>query len=277
MDISFEVYPPRNQEDAPKLEAAILKLAELNPRFISVTFGAGGSSTRDSLEVLKFIRSATKASPLAHLTCVGTTSLEAKQLVQQFVAAGILDFLALRGDLPAGQVSPGPESLSRADQLVSLIRGQQIDGGKIAVAAFPNGHPESGSRRTDIDALLAKQDAGADFAITQLFFYTRDYLDFLELATARGVTIPIIPGIMPIVSPRRLERVIELTGEANPPELSSALAATSSREERQEVGIDWAARQITELREAGVPSVHLYAFNEHEQVTQVLRRSGVRS
>ena len=277
MDISFEVYPPRNPDDRPNLEAAIVKLAELDPKFISVTFGAGGSSTKNSLEVLSFIRDNTFAMPLAHLTCVGTTELEARALVEEFAEAGIVDFLALRGDLPEGQNAPGPESLSRADQLVSLIRNTQSNAGRIAVAAFPNGHPESGATRTDLDALKAKQDAGADFAITQLFFYTQDYLDFVQLARGKGITIPIIAGIMPIVSPKRLQRVVELTGEDNPAPLHEALLDARTPQERAEVGVNWAAKQVRELRESGVDAVHLYAFNEYKNVTEVLRRAGARS
>lgn len=276
MEVSFEVYPPRNPADSPKLEVAITKLAELEPNFISVTFGAGGSSTKNSLDVLEFIGANTGAKPLAHLTCVGTTEQQARELVEEFVSRGIADFLALRGDLPQGQQAPAPSSLSRADQLVTLIR-ETPGHGSIAVAAFPNGHPESRFARTDIDALLAKQDAGADFAITQLFFFTADYLNFLELARSRGVTIPIIPGIMPIVSLKRLARVLELSGEAEPSALAALLASAEDFQAQVEVGIEWAANQVRELKESGVEAVHLYAFNEFERVTQVLQRSGVRS
>ena len=276
MQISFEVYPPRKPEDTPRLHEAILRLTELSPDFISVTFGAGGSSTRDSLSVLKFIRDNSSASPLAHLTCVGTTEQDAKDLVREFLGEGITDFLALRGDLPEGQSEMPPGTLSRADQLVSLIEETRPSGtGSTAVAAFPNGHPESGEERSDIAALLAKQEAGASFAITQLFFFTQDYLRFVELARARGVVIDLIPGIMPIVSPNRLERVLELTGEARPEELASSLESAEDAAGRREAGIEWAARQVRELAEAGVAKVHLYAFNEYANVTEVLRRSGV--
>lgn len=277
LDISFEVYPPRDPADAPRLEEAIRKLAALGAKFISVTFGAGGSSTRDSLEVLKFIKANTSATPLAHLTCVGTVADEARELVRDFIESGVTDFLALRGDLPQGMAAPRVGSLSRADQLVQLIGEERgVTPGKTAVAAFPNGHPESGADRTDIDALLAKQDAGAHFAITQLFFYTRDYLEFVELANSRGVTIPIIPGIMPIVSLPRLRRVLELSGEREPEELAAALANSVDAESRKQIGIDWAANQIAQLQQAGVGAAHLYAFNEHANVTEVLRRSGAR-
>lgn len=276
MRISFEVYPPRKPEDTPKLHEAILRLSELSPDFISVTFGAGGSSTRDSLSVLKFIRDNSHASPLAHLTCVGTTEQDAKTLVREFLEEGIVDFLALRGDLPEGESSLPSGALSRADQLVNLIGEiRPSDTGRTAVAAFPNGHPESGSDRSDIAALLAKQEAGANFAITQLFFFTEDYLSFVELARARGVEIDLIPGIMPIVSASRLTRVLELTGEARPEALARSLESADDVAGRREAGIEWAARQVSELAEAGVNAVHLYAFNEYANVTEVLRRSGV--
>ena len=275
MKVSFEVYPPRDPADEGSLRDAILRLAELSPEFISVTFGAGGSSTKNSLDVLKFIRDNTSATPLAHLTCVGNTAPEARDLIRQFLGEGISNFLALRGDLPAGQTSVSPDSLQRADQLVALIR-EHSESRDVAVAAFPNGHPESGSERTDIDALVAKQSAGADYAISQLFFFSEDFLKFKELARTRGVELPLIPGIMPIVSHARLRRVLELTGETEPSGLTKALAEADDADRRREVGISWSANQIRDLAEAGVEHVHLYAFNEYKNVTEVLLRAGVR-
>ncbi len=274
--ISFEVYPPREPEAAPALYEAIDRLAELSPDFISVTFGAGGSDTSGSIEVLSYIKNQTQAVPLAHLTCVGTTEVEARSTIQQFLDKGILDFLALRGDLPDGQTELAPGSLSSASELVRLIRGvANQPGAKIAVAAFPNGHPESGTERSDLLALKAKQDAGADFAITQLFFFADDYFRFLELARAAGVTIPIIPGIMPISSAKRLARVLELTGEREPVELAAALSQAPDAASRLEVGINWAARVVADLVSGGAPGIHLYAFNEYKNVTEVLRRAGL--
>ena len=270
VQISFEVYPPRKPEAVGELQDAILKLSSIGAAFISVTFGAGGSETKNSLEVLKFIRDNTNSTPLAHLTCVGTTSEQAAAIVEEFRQEGISDFLALRGDVPqSGQLPQG--ALERADQLVTLI-AQSRTSGKIAVAAFPNGHPESHDSRRDIDALLAKQEAGADFAITQLFFYARDYFKFLELARSRGVRIPVIPGIMPITSSKRLTRVLELTEEKEPLELARALATTDLATSK-EAGIDWAANLVSELVAGGVDAVHLYAFNEYRNVTEVLRRA----
>jgi len=270
--ISFEVYPPRSIESAPALYEAIDRLADLDPHFISVTFGAGGSETKNSLEVLGYIKEA-GVSPLAHLTCAGTTSETASALVQEFLDAGITDFLALRGDLPQGQQDLPKDSLSTAAELVHLIAQVRTEPGKTAVAAFPNGHPESGENRSDVAALLAKQAAGADYAITQLFFYAKDYLDFVSLAQSSGVTIPIVPGIMPIISPKRLERVIDLTGERNPTDFAELLQSADDAAGRVEVGINWAANLVAELVEAGAPGIHLYAFNEFERVTEVLRRA----
>ncbi|MFM1958314.1 MAG: hypothetical protein RI929_677 [Actinomycetota bacterium] len=274
--ISFEVYPPREPEAAPALYEAIDRLAELSPDFISVTFGAGGSDTSGSIEVLSYIKNQTQAVPLAHLTCVGTTESEARSTIQQFLDAGILDFLALRGDLPEGQTQLAPGSLSSASELVGVIRNvASAPGAKVAVAAFPNGHPESGQERADLLALRAKQDAGADFAITQLFFYAADYFRFLDLARNSGITIPIIPGIMPISSSKRLSRVLELTGEREPVELASALALAVDSAARLEVGINWAANVVSELVAGGAPGIHLYAFNEYKNVTEVLTRAGL--
>ena len=270
VQISFEVYPPRKPEAMGELQEAILKLSSIGAEFISVTFGAGGSETKNSLEVLKFIKENSGSTPLAHLTCVGTTSEQAAAIVEEFRQQGINDFLALRGDLPqSGQLPHG--ALERADQLVTLI-AQSRTSGKIAVAAFPNGHPESHDSRRDIDALLAKQEAGADFAITQLFFYARDYFNFMDLARSRGVRIPVIPGIMPITSSKRLTRVLELTEEKEPLELARALATTDLAASK-EAGIDWAANLVSELVAGGVEAVHLYAFNEYRNVTEVLRRA----
>ncbi len=278
VNVSFEVYPPRSQENLPQLHESIRALDTASPEFISVTFGAGGSSTRDSLDVLTFIKDNSSARPLAHLTCVGTTRQEASELISSFVGQGITEFLALRGDLPGGEAKHRGE-LHHAIDLVDLMKSdrnhsQAID--RIAVAAFPNGHPESQSLDEDIETLLAKQNAGATLAITQLFFYAEEYAGFVDKASKAGVTIPILPGLMPVTSPSRLARVLELTGEKEPYELSQQLRSTSSPDKWKSLGIGWCARMIRELVEAGAPGIHLYAFNQHETVLSALKQAGVR-
>ena len=276
--VSFEVYPPRSPEKLPGLHESIKSLDSVAPEFISVTFGAGGSSTRDSLDVLSFIKDHTAAKPLAHLTCVGTTRTEAEGLIASFLDHGITEFLALRGDLPEGETEHRGE-LHHAVDLVQLMKNgipqsQPIE--RIAVAAFPNGHPESSSLNQDIETLLAKQRAGANLAITQLFFYVEDYVRFVERATDAGVTIPILPGLMPITSPGRLARVLELTGERNPLELERHLQSTEDPDERVSLGIEWCADMIRDLVGVGAPGIHLYAFNQHETVLSALEQAGVR-
>jgi methylenetetrahydrofolate reductase (NADPH) len=217
----------------------------MDPTFISVTFGAGGSSTKNSLEVLKFILKNTQAAALAHLTCVGHSFLETKALVNQFMDEGITDFLALRGDPQPGMPLEPKGELKTSSELVQLIsqvhkeRGNSRSGLNVAVATFPNGHPDSDSISQDIQALLAKQNAGADYAITQVFFFAADYVKFVKLAKDAGVTI-------------------------------------TSKDDAKQAGIDWAANLVSELVDEGAPGVHLYAFNQHESVTQVIQRAGIR-
>ena len=276
--VSFEVYPPRSPEKLPGLHDSIRALDSVSPDFISVTFGAGGSSTRDSLDVLTFIKSSTRATPLAHLTCVGTTRAEAEGLITSFVEQGITEFLALRGDLPEGETEHHGE-LEHAIDLIELM-SSGFDGAhaieRIAVAAFPNGHPESTNLNHDIEVLRAKQEAGATLAITQLFFYVDDYMRFVERARAEGITIPILPGLMPITSPARLARVIELTGEKLPVDLEHRLQSTDDPQKRAQHGIAWCADMIRNLVDAKAPGVHLYAFNQHETVLSTLGQAGVR-
>jgi methylenetetrahydrofolate reductase (NADPH) len=212
---------------------------------------------------------------------VGHSFLETQALVNQFMEEGISDFLALRGDLPPGVPIEPKGELKTSSELVQLIsqvhkdRGNSRSSLNVAVATFPNGHPDSDSIAQDIQALLSKQNAGADYAITQLFFFAADYVAFVKLAREAGVIIPILPGIMPVTSMQRLNRVLELTGEKNPEALARQLAV-SSKEEAKQAGIEWAANLLVELVEEGAPGVHLYAFNQHESVTQVLNRAGIR-
>ena len=296
---SFEVYPPRRAENMPALQETIRRLADLGPRFISVTYGAGGSTGGPSLDVLRYILTETTVLPLAHLTCVGTTYAGAVGLIREFLDAGISSFLALRGDPPAGMSEDDVflGDLDSAAELVQLIARVQAErapyaevpipghpgtariapgpGVDIAVAAFPNGHPRSRHPAEHIDALLAKQAAGATLAITQVFFHAEDYLAFVGRARVAGVTIPILPGIMPVTSPARLRRVLELSGEAMPESLAAALAGQSTPAGQRDAGVAYAAALSRAVLAGGAPGLHLYAFNDHAPVLAVLREAGV--
>jgi methylenetetrahydrofolate reductase (NADPH) len=297
--LSFELYPPRN----PKAEVALLEsldhLVAAGPEFISVTYGAAGTTKGASIEVLQRVMAHTQA--MAHLTCVGSSYAEATRLIREFLDAGVTSFLALRGDPPVG-THEGERflgDLGSAGELVQLIhrvqeervpftqhdvpgnpRAKRIAGGEkvtIAVAAFPNGHPRSRSVEQDLDTLLAKEAAGANLAITQLFFEADDYLRFVEQARAAGVTMRILPGIMPVLSPARLHRIIELTDEKLPLDLLAKLEAAETPEAQAAVGIDHAIALGSAVinGDAENPGLHLYTFNQHEPVLAVLRGVGL--
>jgi methylenetetrahydrofolate reductase (NADPH) len=297
---SFELFPPRNAVAAHTLWDTIQQLASVGPEFMSVTYGANGSSRESSLEVLRYILEHTSVLPLAHLTCVGSSHYEANRLVREFLDAGITNFLALRGDPPRGAVE-GDQflgDLGSASELVQLIHRVQTEraqyatlpsrspagGGsipssrqkvRVAVAAFPNGHPRSKRSNQDIDTLLAKQTSGATVAITQLFFHAEDYLGFVAGARAAGVTIPILPGVMPTTTPTRLERILALTGERRPDELSRRLHASDSLDEQSQIGVAHAVMLSREILAGGAPGLHLYTFNQHQAALSVLEGSGL--
>lgn len=293
---SFELFPPRDAAaEAALLAHTLPALVGAGPEFISVTYGASGSTRGVSLEVLRHLLE-TPVKPMAHLTCVGSSYAEAGRLIREFLDAGVTSFLALRGDPPAGATEDEAflGDLGSAGELVQLIHRVQtervpfrqldvpgVPGAKrlapgekvtIAVAAFPNGHPRSRSRAQDLDTLLAKQAAGANLAITQLFFEADDYLGFVDDARAAGVTMRILPGIMPVLSVARLHRILELTSEGAPTALLRELAAS---DDPASVGIAHAARLARTLLDGGAPGLHLYTFNRHDAPLAVLEGAGL--
>lgn len=296
---SFELYPPRDAAADAALRRELVPLVAAGPEFISVTYGANGSSRGVSLDVLRHLLQNTDVKPMAHLTCVGSSYAEASRLIREFLDAGVTSFLALRGDPPAGvaesEVFLG--DLGSAGELVQLIHRVQservpfvqhdvpgVPGAKrlgsgpqvtIAVAAFPNGHPRSRSREQDLDTLLAKQAGGANLAISQLFFDPDDFLGFVDDARTAGVTMRILPGIMPVLSLARLRRVLELSGEAEPAALRRDLENATSPEAAAAVGVEHATRLARDLLAGGAPGIHLYTFNRSEAPLAVLGGAGL--
>lgn len=292
------MYPPRSLAAALSMGKTVDQLVATGPEFISVTYGASGSTREASLDVLRHLQT-TPVSPMAHLTCIGWTYADATKVIREFLDAGITNFLAVRGDPPAGR-HEGEDflgDLKSAGELVQLIHrvqaerepfaqvdvpgfphSKRITSGQkvtIGVAAFPNGHPRSRSVQQDLDTLLAKQAAGANLAITQLFFHADEYLGFVELARAAGVTLRILPGIMPIGSPARLNRMIELMGETMPDDLMAGLVAAETPERQYAVGIEQASALATELLAGGAPGLHLYTYNQATAVLDVLGATGL--
>lgn len=296
--VSFELFPPRSDAAALALGRTIDQLATVDPAFISVTFGAGGSTRDRSLTVLRYILEHTEIDAMAHLTCVGSSHAEANQLVRQFLDAGVTSFLALRGDPPTDGTDEVGDLGSAAELVQLILRVQQerepfaqlpvpgqpgasrirgrAQSVRVAVAAFPNGHPRDERANQDLDALLAKQTAGATLAITQLFWQADDYLAFVERARAHGVTIEILPGIMPVTNVARVDRLTELTGVPAPTELRAALAGASTPEQATAIGVAHAATLAEQVARGGASGLHLYTFNQHEAVLATLHQLRLR-
>lgn len=279
MSFSFELYPARTPAAADALAETVRVLAATNPNFISVTYGASGSSQDASFELLDLLLKTTEVTPLAHLTTVGSSRAELVGLITGLMDAGIYDFLALRGDPPADvdEASFDASATISSADLVALIGevratresdAAQASAGKIAVAAYPNGHQRSVDRAGDIAMLLEKQEAGADFAITQLFFYAEDYLGFVSDAQDAGLRIPVLPGLMPVSTSKQLRRIAELAGQDAPADLLRKLESAGIS--APEIGVEHTVDLGRELLAGGAPSLHLYTFNRSAAVIAVL-------
>jgi methylenetetrahydrofolate reductase (NADPH) len=259
---SFEFFPPRTEEGHRALLKTVEDLRPLEPGFVSVTYGAGGSTRDRTVDLVKEIR-ATGLETMAHLTCVGHSRAELDLLVEQFLAMGVENILALRGDPPAGQqeFQPAPGGFRYAAELVRFIRDKDHHlclGG----AGYPEGHVETPLREDDLRHLKAKVDAGLDFVITQLFFDNAFYFDFVERARRVGINVPIVPGIMPITNIEQLQRFVRLCGATVPMRL--VLQLERYREDPEAVvqlGVAHATVQCMELLARGVPGIHFYTLN----------------
>lgn len=270
MKFSFEVYPVREPRDTDRFRETLSRLGALSPEMISVTYGASGSSREGSLDAVKLVSEVASSKPLAHLTCVGSDESQLREEILNFQLNGVSDFLAIRGDLPSGKQSTNGE-FERADQLVELLDLLRLPGGRIGVAAFPNGHPDSHSSSQDFLALKSKYEKGADFAITQMFYDVASFLRLRDNLIGWNLPLELIPGLMPITSNRRLSRVTELSGVIPPVRLAERLNECESVADCRKIGLEFCVDQIDNLRAEGVGQIHLFAFNDYQDVTQVLR------
>ena len=260
---SFEFFPPRTEEGHRALLRTLEELRPLDPGFVSVTYGAGGSTRDRTVDLVREIR-ATGLETMAHLTCVGHSQEELRGLVEQFLAMGVENLLALRGDPPAGQreFQAPPGGFRYASELVHFIR-ERDHHLCIGGAGYPEGHVETPLREDDLKHLKAKVDAGLDFVITQLFFDNAFYFDFVERARRVGINVPIVPGIMPITNIEQLERFIRLCGATVPMRL--VLQLERYRDDPDAVvqlGVAHATVQCMELLARGVPGIHFYTLNK---------------
>ena len=275
--ISFEFFPPKDEAGERQLWTALRELEPLQPTFVSVTYGAGGSTRDRTVHITEGIAANTTLTPMAHLTCVGHSRDELRSVIGSYAAAGVRNVLALRGDPPGGPGTPWeptPGGLTYASELVELVTS--LGDFCVGAAAFPEGHREAESVEADALVMKAKQDAGARFAITELFFRVEDYFALRERCDAVGVTMPILPGIMPITSLKQILRMTELSGREVPREVVARVSRFDGDPAAvRSEGIAIATEMCDELLAGGAPALHFYTLNRSKATREIY--AGLRS
>ena len=269
---SFEFFPPKTDEDAALLLATARELKALDPAFISVTWGAGGGTRRRTLDIVSGVKKDLGVETVAHLTCVGASREDIDGVLSDIRERGIKNVLALRGDPPKGSAGfvTHPGGFAHADELVAHIK--RFGDFSVGVAGYPEKHVEAPSLEADLDHLKRKVDAGADFIITQLFFGNDDFLRFRDKAAARGIALPILPGLMPVTNVGQLKRFTTLCGTKIPADLLQRLEAVQDDAEAViRLGVAHAVSQGRRLLDAGVPGIHFFTLNRSRSTADVLK------
>lgn len=270
---SFEFFLPKPPADLDAFVRSVRELKALAPDFITLTYGAGGGARERTIEAAGRLQAEVGLPTASHLTCVAHTKAEVSAILDRLEALGIRHLVALRGDMPQdGSALPAERrDFGHAGDLVRFARAR--GGFRMAVAAYPEKHPESPSAEEDLRRFAEKCSLGADWAITQLFFDARDYFAFVRRARAAGVSLPIVPGIMPVTGYPQLKRFTGLCGSTIPPELDERLrAAQDDPDAVAAIGVDWATRQCRLLLEGGAPGVHFYTLNRSRSTAEILTR-----
>lgn len=276
---SFEFFPPKDDAGEDQLWTAIRRLERLRPTFVSVTYGAGGSTRDRTVRITQRIAADTTLTPVAHLTCVSASVAELRQVIGQYADAGVRNVLALRGDPPGGldaEWVPADGGLAHADDLVRLLRS--MGSFCVGVAAFPDKHPQSPDLDHDARVLVAKAEAGAEFAVTQLFLDPRAYVGLVARVRAMGCDMPVIPGIMPVTTVAQLRRFAALSGVAVPEEVERRLLDAGDDPARvRQVGLAMAVQLCRDLLDADAPGLHFYTLNRSTATLEMYEALGLAS
>ena len=270
---SFEFFPPKKTEDWDKLFHTISELIPFNPSYVSVTYGAGGSTRSRTHDLVTKIQRETGLTVVSHLTCICSGKKEIRHILEEYSKHGITNILALRGDLPPGATSyeEATKDFPHAISLVKFIVDNFPEMG-IGVAGFPEGHPQTPNRLKEIEHLKEKVDTGTDYIVTQLFFDNRDFFDFAGRCALAGITVPIIPGIMPITTRKGLIRMSELAlGARIPAPLLKKVLKAANDDEVAEIGIEWATEQVQELIDNHIKGIHFYTLNNAEATRKIFQ------
>jgi methylenetetrahydrofolate reductase (NADPH) len=268
---SFEFFPPQTDDGMAQLKGALSELSKDDPAYVSVTYGAGGSTRDRTVEVTKWIKQELGIEAMAHLSCVGEPVARLREILDEVRDAGIENILALRGDPPRGESEwrPHPEGLGSSPELIELI-GAEYDFA-VGGACFPEVHPEAPSLEQDLVFCKRKVDAGASFLITQLFFDNELYFDFVREARAAGIDVPIIPGIIPVTNFAQIKRFTEMCGASIPEKFERELAVRADDAEAvKNLGVAYAALQCSELLARGAPGIHFYTLNRSPATRAIL-------
>jgi methylenetetrahydrofolate reductase (NADPH) len=276
---SVEFFPPRDEADEAVLWRSIRELEPLDPAYVSITYGAGGTSREGTIRNIARVATDTTLVPMAHLTAVDHSVAELRHVIGHFAAVGVRNVLALRGDPPGdpmGEWVPHPQGLTYAEELVRLVR--ELGDFCVGVSAFPYGHPRSTDLETDTHYLVRKLDAGADFAIAQLFFEADDFLRLRDRVAAAGSDALMLPGIMPLTTPRTWRKTIELSGATPPRWLVDRLEPLSDDPKAfRAEGLDVITELCEQLLAEGVPELHFYTFNRSKATRELVDRLGLRA
>ena len=274
--LSFEFFPPKEKTGEERLFENISILENLKPDFVSVTYGAGGGTSKNTLQVIKRIKQETKLLPMPHITCINQSDDELKATLEEYKEIGIENLMALRGDPPEVDGKPiiPKDKQCHADHMVKLA--VSVSGFSIGVAGYPEGHLESPDLKTDIKYTKLKVDAGADFIITQMFFDNRFYYDFLERAVRAGINVPIIPGIMPITDTDRIRTFCAKCGATFPDRIEQRFEkAGLTKADIKKTSIETITEQCADLMAHGVRYFHFFTLNQSEIVSQVVTNLGL--